>query len=224
MGTVTAVATSASATATASPSAGVVTSCSTKDSDGFCLDGFGTPSAGSGSGISKIGNTNQNFVEIDASLTDSYKYTMVLNNKMSSSQTFAFWDMNGNAGPNSGPFEDAKLTVTVGAGQSTVVAFAEDTQGAHCPWNNERTSDGAFLCTWCEFNFADSSTGWSAADISSIQSMLAGKGYMSQVSVCDENGTCSSTTENSYNSASQPDGLGINLPAGQVKLTYEITG
>lgn len=201
--------------------------CGTKDSDGFCTEGFGgrTGSVANGNVDQYKGNVGspygKNMQTVDSSSADSYKYTNEFKSEASDTITIVVWNKSGPDGqPNSGQFSAPALSFDLSPGASQFVAFDENSQIAWCHDTGKKTAFGAYDCTFGEGDFGNlSNGGWSGYDVSSIQNT---NGNSSPMTISCPNGETSSNTGNNYISDSQAGGIGGNLSPGKVRLTTSI--
>lgn len=188
--------------------------------------------------IASTGNTGVpgdfgcNMMTVDEDVADKYDYTVTFNNDHDGDKECACWNKIGPDGKIDGFFaQNVALEFTVSASSSQVVAFDSDSQGG-CACATSKvptTKDNLWAGTWLEFDFGSKrNKNWSGADASCLVSAAA-KLDIPGLRVCDtSSNTCSTinpggTGENAYLGGMEAeDGIGINTPAEQVRLTVDI--
>ncbi|KAF5698168.1 Allergen Asp f 4 [Fusarium mundagurra] len=188
--------------------------------------------------IAAVGNTGVpgdfgcNMMTVDEDVADKYDYTVTFNNDHDHEKVCSCWNKIGPEGKIDGFFaQNVALEFTVSASSSQVVAFQSDSQGG-CACAAEKvptTKDNLWAGTWLEFDFGSKrNKNWSGADASCLVSAAANLNIPG-LRVCDtSDNTCSTinpggTGENAYlGGMEKEDGVGINTPAEQVRLTVDI--
>ncbi|TVY83175.1 Allergen Asp f [Lachnellula suecica] len=177
------------------------------------LTGFGEATAEKNCpGINCIGNVGSPYGSniIKVSSTSGYDYTNTFTNTQSSSITINIWNKPGSDGQaNSGQAlapKDTTLTFVLGAGDSQIVAFMNNTSGG---WAQATTAlnpnDGSFDATWGEYTFIDNGNAW---DVSAIQN-TAGNNYNMAIT---GNGCTSNMEKNMWVTASSnKNANGVNV-------------
>lgn len=172
-----------------------------------------------------------NIMLIDSDIADLYDYTTTYTNVADDDYHVVCWNKIGPTGEIDGFFGYTAVDFTLSAGESQVVAFEANSQGA-CGFAEgstlPTTEYGEWAGTWVEFDFADSANDdWSGADCSSLVAQAAGLTVYG-CQVCYD-GTCStidaggSDSTNAYvEGLAEADGLGLNIAAGNVALTVSV--
>ncbi|KAI1026646.1 hypothetical protein LB505_000684 [Fusarium chuoi] len=188
--------------------------------------------------IAATGNTGVpgdfgcNIMTVDEDVADKYDYTVTFNNDHDGDKECACWNKIGPDGKIDGFFaQNVALEFTVSASSSQVVAFDSDSQGgcACATGKVPTTKDNLWAGTWLEFDFGSKrNKNWSGADASCLVSAAASLDIPG-LRVCDTaDNTCSTinpggTGKNAYLGGMEAeDGIGINTPAEQVRLTVDI--
>ncbi|CAM1511016.1 Fc.00g085290.m01.CDS01 [Cosmosporella sp. VM-42] len=176
------------------------------------------------------GNYGCNLMEVDSGVADKYKYTIAFENSQSKAQDCKCWNKIGADGGINGFFNgNEALSFTLPASGKAVVAVDDNSQGGcACGVGGiELTSFGQFASTWLEFDMANESNGgWSGADASCLVAAKYGLSIPA-MNVCGA-GVCSTINEggsgtNAYLAGMEDvDGTGLNLPAGEVRLTVTV--
>jgi hypothetical protein len=181
--------------------------------------------------ISYTGNVGSpygcNQMLVSSTVADKYDYTVKFTGQNTADWKVVCWNKIGPDGELDGWYGNAVTEFTLGAGETQYVAFDADSQGgcAAAEGTSIPTDTyGGYASTWFEFDFADTAnSGWSGADISSIQAQAAGL-TVQGMQACFS-GTCSTITEgcatvdNAFDEAAEyEDGLGINTDATQVSI------
>ncbi|RSM12706.1 hypothetical protein CDV31_006173 [Fusarium ambrosium] len=171
-----------------------------------------------------------NIMAVDSSVADKYKYTTTFKNANSKAQECVCFNKIGPDGGINGFWKgNQAITFTLPGKGSKVIAFDENSQGGCACGVGEvpTTAIGQFASTWLEFDFGnDSNKEWSGADASCLVS-AAENLDIPGLQVCGH-GTCSTiypggTGENAYLGGMEDlDGIGLNLPAGKVRLTVTV--
>jgi hypothetical protein len=229
--TTTTVAAASTSAAVASPAA---TSSSSAVKKEFCA---GLSKRATAADIASTGNTGVeghwgcNMMTVDESIASEYSYTTKFTNVDSEEYQVVCFNKIGPTGQIDG-FWHAGLTFTVAAGESQDVAFDSNTQGgcAFGPGEVPKTSWGEYAGTWIEFDFgSERNNYWSGADCSSLVAASEDGQPIYGCNLCTEDkSTCSTIYPggagvNSFIAGTAAlDGLGLNLPAGDVHLTVEI--
>ncbi|RKU48213.1 hypothetical protein DL546_002302 [Coniochaeta pulveracea] len=229
--TTTTVAAASTSAAVASPAATSSSSAVKKD---FCA---GLSKRATAADIASTGNTGVeghwgcNMMTVDESIASEYSYTTKFTNVDSEEYQVVCFNKIGPTGQIDG-FWHAGLTFTVAAGASQDVAFDSNTQGgcAFGPGEVPKTSWGEYAGTWIEFDFgSERNNYWSGADCSSLVAASESGQPIYGCNLCTEDkSTCSTIYPggagvNSFIAGTAAlDGLGLNLPAGDVHLTVEI--
>jgi hypothetical protein len=227
--TTTAAAAASTSTAVASPAA---TSSAVKKE--FCA---GLAKRATAADIASTGNIGVeghwgcNMMTVDDSIASEYQYTTKFTNVDSEEYQVVCFNKIGPTGLIDG-FWHAGLTFTVAAGESQDVAFDSNTQGgcAFAPGEVPKTTWGEYAGTWIEFDFgSERNNYWSGADCSSLVAASEDGQPIYGCNLCTEDkSTCSTIYPggagvNSFIAGTAAlDGLGLNLPAGDVHLTVEI--
>lgn len=143
----------------------------------LALTAFGSSTSSSGNEVSYIGNIGSpqgsNMLLVDS--VGSHKYTNTFENTAGSPITIMVWnkaytmsgdakDAQANLGASMAPKSPA-LSITLAAGESQVVAFAENTQISWAEATTDIAASGAFATTWGEMNFVSTGCGY---DVSAI--------------------------------------------------------
>ncbi|KAF9767972.1 hypothetical protein IL306_014794 [Fusarium sp. DS 682] len=187
--------------------------------------------------IAATGNTGVpgdfgcNMMTVDDDVADKYDFTATFKNDHDVEKVCVCWNKIGREGKIDGFFkQNVALTFTVAASSSQVVAFDNDSQGGCACATDEvpTTSDNQWAGTWLEFDFGSKrNNNWSGADASCLVA-AAKKMDIPGLRVCDAQNTCSTinpggTGKNAYLGGMEAlDGIGINTPAKQVRLTVDI--
>ncbi|KAH8650790.1 hypothetical protein BGZ61DRAFT_375402 [Ilyonectria robusta] len=177
-----------------------------------------------------------NIMEINQSIASKYKYTATFNNAVNQDQACVCFNK---IGPNktdtdggiNGSWEgNEAISFTLPASGTKVAAFEGNSQGGCvCGVGSEvpTTSLGQFAGTWFEFDFGnESNDNWSGADASCLVASANGL-ETPALKVCGS-GICSiintdGTGENAYvKGIEAEDGVGLNLPPGNVHLTLTV--
>lgn len=179
--------------------------------------------------IGVAGNWGCNMMTIDASIADKYDYTAVYTNVGDAPIAVVCFNKIGPDGASINGFFYSGLTFTLAPHTTQVLAFDDNTQGgcAHAPHSVPQTSYGEHAGVWVEFDFGSTRNGgWSGADCSSLVAESEGL-PVPGCEVCHE-GTCSTiypggAGKNAFiKGTAEMDGLGINAPAGPVKLEVKV--
>jgi hypothetical protein len=179
------------------------------------------------------GNYGCNMMEVAASLLDEYKYTMEIKNVADDDYEVVCWNKIGRDNGINGFFRGMGESVVLhlGPGESAVVAFDANTQGA-CGFGQgslPTSAEGCYQGTWAEFDFENTSNdGWSGADCSALTSEDTG-GKVEGCKLCDAGDkTCSiiypdGTGDNAYTKGTNDlDGVGLNTAPGSVTYYLEV--
>lgn len=189
--------------------------------------------------IAQVGNTGgtcygSNFLVItDADVAEQYDNTVSFSNA-TEAMTCYYWNKATSSGTIAGWYTstDSYFTFALAAGATVYLAAEAGTEGAASCFPDSTglltDANSAILGTWTEFDFVDDTTGWSAADISSIMAQ-DGDSTVYGVEVCTLDGaTCSSigadmsSLTNAFSAAEAAlDGLGINLE-GSMKIAVNL--
>lgn len=172
-----------------------------------------------------IGNVGRpygsNMILIDESERRHYKYTITLTNIEDAPTKYILWNKSGKDGrPQSGMGSEPNLKFTIGAQESQVIAFDENSQVSFSR-DCERNVLGGNLpdCTWGEADFGDlRNGGWSGYDCSSIPNS---QGNVGHCRISCEGAKTSSDKENSFVSAAQTN-AGGSLAPGPVAFYAEL--
>ncbi|TVY65267.1 Allergen Asp f 4 [Fusarium oxysporum f. sp. cubense] len=177
------------------------------------------------------GDFGCNMMTVDEDVADKYDYTTTFKNDHDEDKECVCFNKIGPNGLIDGFFaKNVALTFTVPASSSQVVAFDTDSQGGCACASNKvpTTSDGQWASTWLEFDFgSERNNNWSGADASCLVS-AAKNLNIPGLRVCDSENTCSiiypgGTGKNAYLAGMEAeDGIGINTPLKQVRLTVDI--
>jgi len=188
--------------------------------------------------IAYAGNTGSvdsygcNMKQVRNSLAGKYDYTIKVTNVADEDYQLICWNKIGRDGGINGFFKDMgeSVDVILGAGETTVVAFEANTQGA-CgfgPGKLATSKEGCYQGTWAEFDFESTKNdGWSGADCSCLTAADT-DGQIYGCHLCDDKDTCSTiysdgTGNNSYTVGTNDlDGVGINTSPGTVQYTLLI--
>ncbi|KAK7398197.1 hypothetical protein QQX98_012436 [Neonectria punicea] len=175
-------------------------------------------------------NYGCNMMTVSKSIASQYKYTATFNNAVSEDQSCVCFNKIGPDGGINGFWKgNQAISFTLPADGSKVVAFEDNSQGGCVCGVGEvpLTSIGQFAGTWLEFDFGNESNDkWSGADASCLVAAANGLDIPA-LKVCGS-GTCSTietggTGENAYLGGMEAeDGVGLNLPAGKVRLTLTV--
>ncbi|KAH6970415.1 hypothetical protein BKA56DRAFT_496464 [Ilyonectria sp. MPI-CAGE-AT-0026] len=160
-----------------------------------------------------------------------YKYTARFNNAVDRDQACVCFNKIGpNGGINGSWKGNQAISFTLTASGTEVIAFDDNSQGGcACSVGTEvvTTAIGQFAGTWLEFDFGNvSNDNWSGADASCL---VAAKNGLETpaLKVCGS-GICSTINsdgsgENAYVKGMEAeDGVGLNLPPGEVRLTLTV--
>ncbi|KAH7113576.1 hypothetical protein EDB81DRAFT_824572 [Dactylonectria macrodidyma] len=177
-----------------------------------------------------------NIIAISKSITHEYKYTATFNNAVAQDQACVCFNK---IGPNKTGSDDGingswqgnqAISFTLPASGIEVVAFDDNSQGGCvCTVGTQvaTTSMGQFAGTWLEFDFGNESNNkWSGADASCLAA-AANDLETPALKVCGS-GICSTINsdgsgENAYVKGMEAeDGVGLNLPPGEVHLTVTV--
>ena len=180
--------------------------------------------------VGAAGNYGCNMMVVDSSIASMYDYITTFTNAGGSDQECHCWNKIGPDNGINGFFTgNQALTFTIPAGGKQVMAADSNTQGG-CACGTGSvplTSFGEFASTWVEFDFGNESNGaWSGADASCLVSASQGLDIPG-LKVCGS-GTCSTinpggTGDNAYLGGMEAaDGVGLNLPAGKVRLEVTV--
>jgi len=180
--------------------------------------------------VGSHGNYGCNMMVVDNDHADEYKYITTFTNESGEDQKCVCFNKIGPDGGVNGFFKgNQAVDFTLPAGGKKVLAADENTQGG-CACGTGSvplTSFGEFASTWLEFDFGNESNGgWSGADASCLVSAANGLDIPG-LNVCGH-GTCSTinpggTGENAFLGGMEAlDGLGLNLPAGKVRLEVAV--
>lgn len=163
------------------------------------LTAFGTATKGSGSIVGKVGNIGSpqgsNMIKVDA--VGDYKYTNTFVNTAGEDITVIIWnksfERNGvveaNLGAMVAPVTPA-LSITLGPGESQVVAFQEDTQAGWAQATTDIHISGSYATTWGEINYISTGCGY---DVSAIMNKH-GNTYKMDITALET--TCLSNMDN----------------------------
>jgi len=223
-----------SSSAAPSPTAAAPAAASSAVHKAFC---GGVTKRATAEDIASVGNTGTagdwgcNIMTVDESIADSYQYTTKFTNVDSEEYQVVCFNKIGPTGLIDG-FWHAGLTFTVAPGASQVVAVDENSQGgcAFGPKAVPKTSWGEYAGTWIEFDFGSERNNlWSGADCSSLVAASEPGQPIYGCNLCTADGTTCSTIYpggagvNAFVAGTAAeDGLGLNIPAGDVHLTVEI--
>lgn len=177
------------------------------------------------------GNYGCNMMLVKPNVADKYKYLTTFTNRSDKEQECMCWNKIGPDGVGINGFfiGNQALTFKLPGGGKQSVAFDANSQGgcACDPTKIATTAFGQIASTWLEFDFGNDSNGeWSGADASCLVSAALGLNIPG-MKVCGH-GTCSTIYpggkgENAYLGGMEAlDGIGLNLPAGQVRLDVDI--
>lgn len=185
--------------------------------------------------IMYAGNTGNgeygcNMMLAQSNVAEEYKYRVTLTNESDEEQYCAcFLKVGPDGGINGFWGSNAPLKFNIPANGVQDVVADENTQGG-CTCGSGSlplTSIGQLAGTWLEFDFGNESNGgWSGADASCLVAAAAGIDIPG-MNVCGH-GTCSTiypggTGENAFLGGMEAlDGLGLNLPAGDVHLEVAV--
>lgn len=181
-----------------------------------------------------VGNPwGSNIKEVSDGDAAKYKYVAQIKGQNKEPWTVVFWNKFGPDGKQDGHYGKSALTLTLGPGETKYVAFDENTQGALGAIKGSKLptgNNGAYACTWGEFDFGNRDNNeWSGFDVSAIQAQLSGKDVQG-MQICDAQGsTCSSITpgaksvDNAYTQGEiDIGGIGGNLQNGPQRLAIVI--
>lgn len=189
--------------------------------------------------IAQVGNVGGTcygsnfFVMTDSDLAAQYDNTISFSNATEASTCY-YWNKIAADGSIAGWYTstDSYYTFALPAGETVYLAAADGSQGAASCFPDSTglltDSNSAILGTWTEFTFVDTTTGWSAADASSIMAQNSDSTVFG-LEVCTVGGsTCSSigagmsSLTNAFSAAEAAlDGLGINL-SGAMKIAVNL--
>lgn len=190
--------------------------------------------------IAQVGNVGGTcygsnfFVITDSDLAAKYDNTITFSNATEDMVCY-YWNKIAADGSIAGWYTstDSYFTFDLAAGSTVYLAAEDGSQGAASCFPASTglltDSNSAILGTWTEFTFVDVTTGWSAADASSIMAQDSDSTVYG-VEVCTEDGaTCSSigagmsSYTNAFSAAEAAlDGLGINLD-GTMKIVVNLS-
>lgn len=175
-------------------------------------------------------NYGCNMMVVDSGVAESYDHIITFENSQSSAQKCVCFNKIGKDGGINGFFKgNQAISFDLPASGSKVVAVDDNSQGGCvCGVGSvPLTSIGQFAGSWLEFDMANQSNGgWSGADASCLVSAANGLD-IPPLKVCGH-GTCSTinqggTGQNAYLGGMEAlDGIGLNLPAGKVRLTVTV--
>lgn len=177
------------------------------------------------------GNWGCNMMTIEDSIADQYKYTTKFTNVDNEDYEVVCFNKIGPTGLIDG-FWHAGLTFNVAPGETQYVAFDDNTQGgcAFGPGTVPKTTWGEYAGTWIEFDFgSERNNFWSGADCSSLVAASEPGQPIFGCHLCDDEDKVCSTIftggagVNAFIAGTaELDGLGLNIPAGDVRLKVEI--
>ena len=181
--------------------------------------------------IGTSGNYGCNIMTVKSDVADQYDYTIKFVNGGSSQQQCSCWNKIGEDLGINGFFSGNEATTfSLPGNGEQYVAFDQNSQGG-CACGEGSvplTSFGQFASTWAEFDFGnDSNNEWSGFDASCLVSAKYGLDIPG-LKLCDSHGTCSTinaggTGTNAYLGGMEDlDGIGGNLPPGEVRLTATV--
>lgn len=171
-----------------------------------------------------------NMMLAQSSVADDYDHVIILENAADEEQQCVCFNKIGSDDGINGFFKGNEvLNFQVPAGETQHVVVDSNSQGGcTCGTGSvTTTSFGEFADTWLEFDMAnDSNGGWSGADASCLVASSAGLNIpgLRVCSAANGSGTCSTinpggTGDNAYLGGMEAeDGVGLNLPAGKVRL------
>lgn len=176
------------------------------------------------------GDYGCNLMMVDNDVADKYEHTVTFTNSAKEDQTCVCWLKIGADDGINGFFKGNEvLSFDLPTSGKKVLAVDDDSQGgcACGAGSVPTTSFGEYAATWLEFDMANTSNdGWSGADASCLVAAALGL-EIPGLKVCGH-GTCSTinpggTGTNAYLGGMEAeDGIGLNLAAGQVRLTVEV--
>lgn len=180
--------------------------------------------------VGSDGSYGCNLMLAQSSVAKEYKYKIELENVSGSEQECVCFLKIGPTGGVNGFFNgNEALKFTIPAGETQWVVADDNTQGG-CACDKGSvplTSFGEFASTWLEFDVGNSkNNGWSGADASCLVSAASGLDIPG-LNVCGH-GTCSTinpggTGKNAFLGGMEAlDGLGLNIPAGEVHISAQI--
>ncbi|KAK0630275.1 hypothetical protein B0T17DRAFT_615956 [Bombardia bombarda] len=189
-----------------------------------------TGNTGTGNGCS----WGSNMMVVDNSLKEKYTYAQTYTNAANTAYEVRCFNKMGPDGALTGSFSangGGQLVFTLKPGETKTVVADKNTQGvcAFAASSVPTTSFGQYAGNWVEFDFGNTSNGgWSGADCSS----LVAQHYDMDVPGCKVcNGAtsyCSTIKaggigDNAYTKGMEAeDGVGLNLAAGNVRLTVTV--
>lgn len=178
---------------------------------------------------------NSNIMEVAENVVDKYTYVQKYTNVAKEKYQVRCANKMGADGQLTGMFDvpsQNQLVFDLAPGQSKYVAAMENTQLACAfgPGTVEKTSHGQFAGNWLEADFGNTSNNkWSGADCSSLVAQAYGMHVPGcRVCVPSSGQKCSTILEggigdNAYTKGMEAlDGIGLNLPPGQVLLQVEV--
>lgn len=176
------------------------------------------------------GDFGCNMMEVDAGISEKYKYLISFSNAKSVDQKCVCFNKIGPKGLIDG-FWSGNEAVSFdlpGDGEAHIAVDVNSQGGCSCGVGSvPLTSIGQFSGTWLEFDMANESNGgWSGADASCLVSSDAGDDIPA-LKVCDQ-GTCSTIYAggkgvNAYTAGTHDlDGVGLNLAPGKVRLAVTV--
>jgi len=150
---------------------------------------------------------------------DGYDYTINVKNAGSAPKSMNLWlkagsDGQANSGATNAPVETV-LTFNIPAGQSQMIAIAENVQGGIAESTDSKGDGGCFGTAWLEFNMV---SGWPAWDCSWIQD--PDKSYP-MYATAEGTDCVSSKTQASWMTAEQQIGSGdcaLNANSAHITL------
>ncbi|KAF4125402.1 Allergen Asp [Geosmithia morbida] len=232
---------SSSATTTSSAAASSTSAASSSGGSGQGISAYtdfcsGNSKRATAAQIAYKGNTGTtsdygcNMMLAQSSVAEEYDHVIILENASDDEQQCVCFNKIGSTGGINGFFTgNEALNFKLAAGETQHVVVDSNSQGGCTCGAGEvtLTAFGEFADTWLEFDMAnESNDGWSGADASCLVSAAEGLNIPG-LRVCDEangSGTCSTinpggTGTNAYLGGMEDlDGVGLNIPAGQVRL------
>ncbi|KAG9251873.1 uncharacterized protein F5Z01DRAFT_254266 [Emericellopsis atlantica] len=181
--------------------------------------------------IGTAGDYGCNMMLVKSNVAKKYNYVAAIKNASGKDQDCVAYNKIGPVNNEINGFfkgNEAK-SFTIPAGVTQHLAVDENTQGGViCQAGGiETTTWGEYASTWAEFDMANTSNGgWSGADASCLVASRAGLDIPG-LQICSQ-GTCStinpggSGTNAFLEGMEAEDGLGLNLPAGDVWLDITV--
>jgi hypothetical protein len=177
------------------------------------------------------GNYGCNIKEVSAAEAESYEHLMTFDNVSGEDQKCVCFLKIGEDGGINGFFNgNQAIDFSIPSGGSSYIVADDDTQGGcACGTGGSvpLTSWGEFASTWLEYDFKSKvNNGWSGADASCLVSSALGLDIPG-LQVCGHD-TCSTINPggsgtNAYlKGMEDEDGVGLNIPPGDVRLTIKV--